>query len=237
MTARFSDTSSSKIGTTVHPIKLRLSNAYLLKGKRSVLVDTGSPGEAEKILEALESHGMTLADLALILHTHVHSDHVGGTADLLKLHNFPVAYHRGDEGLMRLSNNGRLTGVGLRGKVMARVFSGGVFERFEPTFYLEDSMRLDDYGVAATVIHTPGHTSGSVSILLDSGEAIVGDLWMGGFLGGAFLPRRPNPHYFAEDEEELRRSMSKVLEHKPTTLYVGHGGPLKPDDLRRRFGR
>ena len=157
MTARSSDTASLKIRMTVHPIKLRLSNAYLLKGERSVLVDTGSPGEAEKILETLESHGMTLADLTLILHTHVHSDHVGSTAALLKLHKSPVAYHRGDEGLMRLGNNGRLMGVGLRGKVMARVFSGGAFDRFEPKFYLEDSMRLDDYGVAATVTHARSH--------------------------------------------------------------------------------
>lgn len=222
--------------TTIHPIKLGFSNAYLVQGEQNVLVDTGSPGESKKILEALRRHGVVPTDLALILHTHVHSDHVGSTAELLKYTSVPTAYHAADEPLMQQGNNGKLTGIGLRGKVMATFFSGSKFERFTPSVHLTDKMRLDDYGIAATVLHTPGHTPGSVSLLFDNGEAIVGDVWMGGFVGGNILSKRPNYHYFAEDEVQLKQSMSGLLAEDVTTLYVGHGGPLDASRVRRRFG-
>ena len=227
---------SSLKKTSVHPIKLGFSNAYLIKGERSVLVDTGSPGEGKKILEALRSHGVAPADLALILHTHVHSDHVGSTAELLGHTDAPTAYHPADEPLMQQGNNGKLTGIGLRGRAMATFFSGSKFERFTPTFDLADGLRLDDYGIAATVLHTPGHTPGSVSLLFDTGEAVVGDVWMGGLVGGNLLSKRPNYHYFAEDKGQLEVSMGKLLAKKVTTLYVGHGGPLSTEVVRRRFG-
>ena len=221
---------------TVHPIKLGFSNAYLVTGEKPILVDTGSPGEGGKILTALGDHGVTPADLALILHTHVHSDHVGSTAELLKHADVPTAYHTADETLMQQGSNGTLTGIGLRGRVMSTFFSNSTFERFAPSFHLTGGMRLDEYGVAATVQHTPGHTPGSVSLLLDNGDAIVGDVWMGGFMGGSLLAERPNYHYFAEDRGQLENSMGKLLAEKPRTFYVGHGGPLGADRVRRRFG-
>ncbi|MFN5606093.1 MAG: MBL fold metallo-hydrolase, partial [Bacteroidota bacterium] len=59
--------------TTIHPIHLSISNAYLVKGPVNMLIDTGSPGEGKKILNFLRKHGLQLSDIALILHTHGHS--------------------------------------------------------------------------------------------------------------------------------------------------------------------
>lgn len=82
-------------------------------------------------------------------------------------------------------------------------------------------------------MHTPGHTAGSISILCDDGNAIVGDMLMGGYLGGALLPRCPNPHYFAESAAANHMSLGRVLGRNPVLLHVGHGGPLAADDVRR----
>lgn len=87
-------------------------------------------------------------------------------------------------------------------------------------------MRLDELGVAGVVLHTPGHTPGSISVVLDSGDAIVGDLLMGGYLGGAILPTRPAFHYFAADLPGVMVSLDRVLAAASGRLFVGHGGPV-----------
>ena len=234
---------AKKVGgvQVTHPmvtkIKLRLSNAYLVQGQRPILVDTGSSGEADKIVKALARAGLTPADLGLILHTHVHSDHVGSTTTLLEAVDVPMAYHRADQPLAEQGHNGKLQGIGLRGQMMAAVFSNNRFTLPQASFFLEDGLHLDSYGVAGRIVHTPGHTVGSISLLLDGGEAIVGDVLMGGELGGNLLPGRPSLHYFAQDPDQVRRSLDLILEQAVHTLYVGHGGPLAVDSVRARASR
>ena len=217
----------------VKKIRLKLSNAYLLHEDAPILVDTGAPGEGGRIIAALKRFGVEPADLSLILHTHVHSDHVGGTPELRSYTDAPTAIHRGDQGLMDRGHNGELIGIGLRGRIMASFFRGASFAPFVPDLYLEDGMSLYNYGIAGHIVHTPGHTPGSVSVLLASGEAIIGDLLMGGYLGGNLFPSRPNYHYFAEDLELVRRSIGVVMAGSPKELYPGHGGPLAPASIKR----
>jgi glyoxylase-like metal-dependent hydrolase (beta-lactamase superfamily II) len=86
------------------------------------------------------------------------------------------------------------------------------------------------------VLGTPGHTAGSVSVLTAAGEAIVGDLLMGGFAGGKLLPHHPTLHYFAEDLPTLRASVRRLLGHAPRRIFVGHGGPLRAGAVSKQFG-
>lgn len=217
------------------PIKLRLSTAYLILGDRPILIDTGSPGEGSSIINALRQHGIEIADLSLILHTHVHSDHVGSTQELLSQATVPVAFHQDDLPIARRGTNGQLNGVGLRGKMMAPFFANRPFDAPRADLWLTDGMRLDAYGVQGSIVHTPGHTPGSAAVLLDNGDAIVGDLLMGGYLGGNFWPTKPNLHYFTEDPMRNRASLHRLLAASVHTLYVGHGGPLTAKQVRRRF--
>jgi hydroxyacylglutathione hydrolase len=86
------------------------------------------------------------------------------------------------------------------------------------------------------VIETPGHTPGSVSLLLPDGDAVVGDLLMGGFLGGLVRRSVPNTAYFQEDDHEALHSLRAVLAAGARRLWVGHGGPLSADRVATRFG-
>ena len=219
---------------TVHPIRLRVSNAYLLVGERPVLVDAGSKGEVDKIERAMKGHGIAPRDLALIVHTHAHSDHVGSSAELLRRSGAPAALHPGDDALLASGSNGHLKGVGLRGKVMSPVFSNLKFEPFTPSITLREGHDLTDYGLpGARVVETPGHTKGHVSIVLPDGQAVVGDVLMGGGLGGKVRPRDPRYHYFADDLAAIERSMARLLAEPITVWHPGHGGPLAREDVRR----
>jgi len=217
--------------TKILPIRLRLSNAFLVVGKRPVLVDAGSPGEAEKILSAVRSNGVEPRDLSLILLTHAHTDHAGSAKALREQTGAPVALHPADAQMLRRGTMGKLKPVRPRHRLL-ELYVNKPFEGFEADIELADDQRLDEFGLAGSIVATPGHCAGSVSVVLDSASeetprnAIVGDLLIGGFLGGMFNRHRPRLPYFAEDLQELNRSINRLLGHATGNWYLGHGGPL-----------
>lgn len=212
--------------TQVVQIKLKVSNAYLLIGKRPILIDTGSPHEQDKIIQVMRGYDIRPEDLSLVVHTHVHSDHVGSTAALKELSKAPIAYHLADQPLMEQGHNGALRGTSIHGFVLAYFFQNQPFESVVADVALSDGLSLLPFGIHGRVVHTPGHTAGSVSILLDSGDAIIGDMLMGGFLGGELMSERPRWHYFAENLNTVKNSLAKIMAFSPQRLFVGHGGPL-----------
>lgn len=214
-------------------IKLSVSNAYLVKDKKSILVDAGAPNEADKILAAVKRAGVNEKDISLILHTHGHIDHAGSTAELKRRLGGPVAVHAQDAFMLRSGTNGEVKPRNLEAKMIAAMLVKP-FEPVEPDLLLKEEMVLSDFGVGGQVIFTPGHTKGSLSVLFKN-EAIIGDVMMGGWMGGNLLGSRPNYHYFIDDLGAVHASMKKILAHKPSTLYVGHGGPLKSADVSQRF--
>jgi hydroxyacylglutathione hydrolase len=216
------------------PIRLSISNAFVVQGERPVLIDTGCPGDTETLLKALAKAGVAVRDLSLILHTHGHRDHAGGTQRLKEMTAAPAAVHPADADMLRRGANRTLTPTNLTGRLI-RPFVDRPFPTVEPDLLLEDGMDLRPYGLAGKVVATPGHTAGSVSVLLDTGEAVAGDLLVGGHLGGLLSPHIPGYPYFVEDMAALRESIGKLLSHSPSRVYVGHGGPLDPSDIPKRF--
>jgi glyoxylase-like metal-dependent hydrolase (beta-lactamase superfamily II) len=223
-------------GALVIRIKLASSNAYIVKGKRCLLVDTGSPGESTKIVEELRRNGIDVKELALILHTHGHSDHCGSTAELRRLTRTPTALHVADIHMMERGRNDPLIPTRPAGWLI-RPFVDNSFEPVSPDLLLEGEPDLAEYGVAGRIVYTPGHTSGSVSLVTSEGQAIVGDLMMGGYMGGQFFPLLPDYHYFADDLGMVRTSIKKILDLSPKEILVGHGGSLHPEAVRERFRR
>jgi hypothetical protein len=72
---------------------------------------------------------------------------------------------------------------------------------------------------------------------LGNGDAIVGDVMMGGWLGGAIRPTTPNYHYFVDDWSAVNQSITRLLSVAPQRWHVGHGGPLTRDRIARQFAR
>ena len=66
----------------VIPLHMKIVNVFLIKGEKSILVDTGSPKDTLLLPKAIKDAGVNLQDISLIIHTHAHFDHCGCTADL-----------------------------------------------------------------------------------------------------------------------------------------------------------
>lgn len=219
------------------PIRLPLANAYLVIDEGAILVDAGYAGDEERIVRALTAEGLGPRDLRLILLTHGHGDHIGAAAAMGRLSGAPVAIHAADEAMATTGRNGPLTPTRPTAALMAALF--GKLMRpvppCPPDLLVGEGEDLAPYGVRGRLLHTPGHTDGSLSLLLAGGAALVGDLLMGGHLGGALAPGRPRYHYFAASREQVGASLGRVLSLGPRQLYVGHGGPLAAEAVARRF--
>ncbi|HZZ81571.1 MAG TPA: MBL fold metallo-hydrolase [Gemmataceae bacterium] len=218
----------------LHILRLPLSNVYLLSGERAVLVDTGRPSDAERILRFLREHGVE-KKVSLIVLTHGHWDHAGAAAALRAALGARVAVHRDDAELVRQGSNGIVTPTCLTA-YLVRAFVTQGYPPLEPDVVLESEVDLSAFGVHARIVPTPGHTPGSISLLTPEHEAIVGDLVMGGYFGGWLWPHRPGLHYFAEDIAQIKASMRSLLAMAPTVVHPGHGGPLLARDILESLG-
>lgn len=206
---------------------LRSSNVYLLVSDGGLaLVDTGLASDAERIVAQIEQGGYALAALRAILLTHAHGDHVGGTARLLHRVDAEVLAHRAE--VPYIEGRERLPARSLMQKlsrwVSARMAGGG--QGIEVTRGLESGEVLDILG-GLKVLHTPGHTPGSVCFYQEEREILFcGDLLFNGhpLTGRGGLTYAPR--IFSVDPGEAEKSAQSLFELAVQVLCVGHGEPV-----------
>ena len=83
----------------------------------------------------------------------------------------------------------------------------------------DEGLSLGEYGIPGQVVHTPGHTLGSVSVLLETGEAFVGDLAMNAFP----LRLGPGLPVLAEDNQKVKESWVRLLDMGAKIIFPAHG--------------
>ncbi len=209
--------------TYIHSVLLGLARAYLLESNTGlVLIDAGAPGQEKRVLRLMRRLGRR--DLRLILITHAHLDHFGSAAALHQMTGAPIAIHQADAPAM-LKGETRLGSVRGRGKILHALLP--ILNRFykpPPTpahLSIRDEFDLRPFGLEAVALHTPGHTPGSMSVLLENRHAFVGDL----------VSTTGKPHsqrFFATDWSQLFQSLQRIQQLEPAWIYPGHGS--KPLD-------
>jgi len=207
----------------------RCYNAYLITGSRHVLVDPGPPGSAGELLEQLSRHRISLGDIGLIVITHGHPDHFGSASQYKEWTRAPLAVHELDAEYVNFGSVPVLKPTTRLGSLFKSLFNMKA-NPVEPDIILRDGDKLNRYAGQGRVVQTPGHTAGSISILLPDGNCIVGDLLMRGLSA-----RTPSLPWFAENESEVRESLQRVVNLGARTLLAGHGGPFDVEQLASRF--
>jgi glyoxylase-like metal-dependent hydrolase (beta-lactamase superfamily II) len=179
------------------PISLGMVRAFLILGERPILVDAGMRNHASRIVAAMAKEGVSPQDLALIVITHAHPDHIGGLAALRTQTSAPVVAHVGDaEAVIEGTRAARSP------RLLGRLLGHGSTQRdaretgIEPDLLVEHELDLAPYGVQGRAISTPGHTPGSLSVLLDDGRAIVGDMFSGAAVRDTTFWRRTGSRWW-----------------------------------------
>lgn len=223
------------VSPEVHTIRLGRSNAYLLKTATPVLIDTGGVDDMPALVEGLKAYDLRPQDIALVVLTHGHSDHAGQAAALKRLGHAKIALGQGDLPLARAGHDDTLVPQNLTARLLARFAINPGYPPFEPDIIITKELDLSAWGVPGKAVAMPGHTPGSLVVLLDRQRAVAGDIMLGGYLGGALRPSRAGPHYFQADARRNDDNIACLLKLGVDTFYLGHGGPVARDSVIEAF--
>jgi len=211
----------------VHKIpEMGFSNAYIVEIDQDglILVDTGTPGKEAKVLAYLASIGRRPSDISQIVLTHPDADHSGSAARLKQLTGATLAI--GELDAPRLSGAMKLKETSGIGNVLMGIV--GAFmrvERISPDVLLKDGDKVGPL----SVLHTPGHTDGSISVYSPGQFILVGDLLRTDSSGNL---RLASPR-MSRNMDEVRRSVERISALEFGALFPGHGEPLKKEASQR----
>lgn len=178
------------------------TNCYIVscpKTKACAVVDPGA--EPDRILAAVRRLGLKPV---VLVNTHGHIDHIGANRDVIDAHAVPLAIHALDAPFLEIAGGLELS------------FVLGARPSPPPDRFLEDGGRVEVGASALEVLHTPGHSLGSVC-LLGPGFLLSGDTLFEGGVGRTDLP--------GGSERDLERSIrTRILVLPPETRVLpGHG--------------
>jgi glyoxylase-like metal-dependent hydrolase (beta-lactamase superfamily II) len=207
-------------------IPLGFVNAYLLAGRDGlVLIDTGTPGSAGKVLAAVAELGQAPSAIRHILVTHCHADHAGSLAALKQATGAPAYMHPLDAAMVRQGRPMRpmRPAPGLLRALIFRLFiarrrSSGIAPA-EIEHELKDGDELDFAG-GLCCVHAPGHCAGQLAFLWPPA---------GGLLIAADACTHLRGLGYAPIYEDLalgRASLKRLAGMAYDKACFGHGGPI-----------
>ena len=217
-------------------IKVGITNCYIIKHESMILVDAGMPEEFNKFYKGLKELGINPQEIKAIVITHCHWDHIGCAKKIKELTGAKVVVQKNEKTILIKGEPVMPPGVTLWGKIFG-VFVKSLSRKFsiEPTdvdiVIGKEDYSLEKFGIKGKIVFTPGHSPGSMSVVLDSGDAFVGDMAMNGLP----LTIGPNLPIFAEDMSALRISWKKLISKGVKKIYPAHGKPFPVEKLMHKI--
>ncbi|HTY75801.1 MAG TPA: MBL fold metallo-hydrolase [Candidatus Nanoarchaeia archaeon] len=186
-------------------VGLLATNCYVVNCRETLhtaIIDPGfvSQSEANEVVTFLHSNGL---ELKIIINTHGHPDHSCGNAVLKETFHVPICIHRDDAYML-----------GKSGLETAHYFG---YDCVSPPadILLEDGGYIKLGDVTLKVLHTPGHSLGSISLIGET-EVFTGDALFAGSIGRTDFP--------GSSDEKMQKSLWKLMRLPDYyTVYPGHG--------------
>jgi glyoxylase-like metal-dependent hydrolase (beta-lactamase superfamily II) len=219
-------------GTSVKRLTPARCNIWAItRNGRTLLVDTGISFDRSRIAHALERKG--LIPEAVIL-THTHFDHAGNAAWLQVEYGAEVVVQEA-EGRMLATGDTPIPegtysvtrGLVSIGRKVAPVFK---YDPCTADHVFSDHFDLNRFGINGFIIHTPGHSPGGATVVIDDEIAIAGDSVIGTMPGSPFPP-------FADDVPLLISSWKRIIDTGCTSFLPGHGKPVSREEMISEYNK
>jgi len=218
----------------IHPILLGFDHCYIIQCEKVIMIDGGTPKQGKGFMKALDRLSLKPEDIKLIVLTHGHWDHIGSAKEIKNITGAKLALHQQEKDWLEKSLKPLPPGVTAWGRIFVKILA-----MFMPLVHVpatnvdivlgDGDFPLTEYGIPGKIVYTPGHSIGSISVLLQTGDAFVGDLAMGEF------PLRLNPGLpiLAENMQKVRASWKVLLDQGAKTIYPAHGKPFSVDIIQK----
>jgi hydroxyacylglutathione hydrolase len=225
---------TTKNNYTISRVLSGRSNVFLVEGNgKTILIDSSPAYKWEKLKKKLDNLNISKIDYLILTHTHF--DHAGNALKIKSHFGSAVIVNKQEAGYLEEGKNTMLHGTVffLRfavKKIAPMILPKISYEPCHPDILADQYLNLNDFGLNGYILHTPGHSPGSQSIIIDDEIALTGDAMFGIFPGSIFPP-------FAENDEELVRSWGKLLETKCSLFLPSHGSQNSRKLVSREFNR
>jgi glyoxylase-like metal-dependent hydrolase (beta-lactamase superfamily II) len=184
--------------------------SLLSVGDRRMLIDTGPASRRANLVRALADHSLELEDIDTVILTHLHWDHCQNT-DLFR--NARIVLHPTELDYARNPNRGDRSAAWYIADMLGKM-------KVEP---VSDG---DTIAEGVSVVDTPGHTKGHISVLLETDGDKV--LVTGDALPDSGTVRRRLPYNVFWDVKDAEESVEKMLDTSQV-FYPGHDRPFRLD--------
>lgn len=209
-------------------------NSYLIHSEKgNILVDTGMTIAFGQLLENLQRLRFHVKDVDYLVLTHTHFDHCQNASNFSSLSNCKIMVGQPEAAFARSGYTPLPKGVYLFPRIISSIgnWIGKARFGYKPIFsdiLIQSETALENYPVK--ILPTPGHTAGSVSLIIDNEIALVGDTLFGVFRNSVLPP-------FADDLPELIKSWGQLLETNCSCFLPGHGNEISRDLLQRELDK
>ena len=226
----------------IHTLNFNFTRCYLIPCANGYLqIDTALPGQYAGYRRKLRRLGIDINQIRWLLLTHHHVDHAGFAAALLRDSGAGlIAHHLGKTFIENGQISDQIHPIRPVFGIFYSLIASASNQR-QPVFppidlprnciLLKNETLLipPDFGIAGRVIHTPGHTSDSISLVLADGTVFCGDALMNNpifqLLGTRYRP------FILENETSVLQSWEKLIVNGALHIYPAHGKPITATEL------
>ena len=205
-----------EIAPGVHAVRLLKVFAFLITEPQMTLIDTGLIGSRRTVQRYVRRIGRSIDDLAQIICTHAHPDHIGAVRELSNEGEVEVLMHPADLAGLRVRLRDAVANRN-RGQLLAYLT-----RHPGDATPIEDGHLLPMLG-GLQVVHTPGHTPGSICLYSAQQKLL--------FVGDALQVIRGKVTFasavFSEDLQLAKRSVARMAELDVETIVFSHYPPLR----------
>ncbi len=213
---------TTKNNLQVHQVLNGRSNSFLVsQADRHILIDTGPKNAWNTLNKNIAKLIPDNGSLQFLILTHIHFDHVENTARINEKYNAKIITNQYETEYLKKGLNAPIKGSLSPTKLITNLLESqfGSLKKFMPaecTIEVNNDYSLNDFGFNIIIIPTPGHTHGSISVIVDNEIAIVGDAMFGVFPWSVFPP-------FAINPKILVQSWGRLLNTECSFFLPGHG--------------